>query len=198
MTLPPPTYDLVMLLDPEAEDATRAKLVADARKAIEKQGELLRHDEWGDRALAYPIARKTSAEYHLLQFHVGEPALLSGLDRSLRIADDVLRFRIVKLAPGVPDAPDMRGSAPASRTEGERTQAQPASEPTPAAQEPTPAAAAQEPTPSPAAQEPTPSGEAQATAATPAAPAETASDSPESEPAPSGEAAPEPASGESS
>ena len=61
MTLPAPTYDLVALLDPQADDATRAKLVADTRASIEAQGELLRHDDWGERALAYPIDRKASA-----------------------------------------------------------------------------------------------------------------------------------------
>jgi small subunit ribosomal protein S6 len=111
MTLPAPTYDLVVLLDPQAEEDVRAKLVADARKAIEAQGELLRHDEWGTRTLAYPIDRKTVAEYHLLQFHAGKPELLGSLERSLRLADDILRFRIVKLKPGVPDAPDMKSGA---------------------------------------------------------------------------------------
>lgn len=111
MTLPAPTYDLVLLLDVQAEESARAKIVADARDAVQAQGELLRHDEWGERALAYPIERKASAEYHLLQFHAGSPELLSGLDRSLRITDGVLRFRIIKLKPGVPDAPDMRSSS---------------------------------------------------------------------------------------
>jgi small subunit ribosomal protein S6 len=115
MTLPAPTYDLILLLDVQAEEATRAKIVADARAAIEAQGELLRHDEWGERALVYPIQRKTSAEYHLLQFHAAGSELLDELKRSLRIADDVLRFRIIKLKPGVPEAPDMRASAPAAR-----------------------------------------------------------------------------------
>jgi small subunit ribosomal protein S6 len=120
MTLPAPTYDLVLLLDPQAEEDVRAKLVADARKAIEAQGEFLRHDEWGNRAMTYPIDRKTHAEYHLLQFHAASPELLSGLDRTLRIADDVLRFRIIKLAPGVPAAPDMATAlAPAPSTEAE-------------------------------------------------------------------------------
>jgi small subunit ribosomal protein S6 len=114
MTLPAPTYDLVILLDPQAEEATRAKIVADARAAIEAQGELLRHDEWGDRALAYPIDHKTNAEYHLLQFHA-TPELLSTMNRTLRIADEVVRFRIVKLAPGTPDAPDMLAPAGAGR-----------------------------------------------------------------------------------
>jgi small subunit ribosomal protein S6 len=107
MTLPAPTYDLVMLLDPQSEEETRAKIVADARAAIEARGEFLRHDDWGDRAMTYPIDRRTDAEYHLLQFHAGTPELLGALDRSLRITDGILRFRIVKLKPGVPDAPNM-------------------------------------------------------------------------------------------
>ena len=121
MTLPAPTYDLVLMLDPQAEESARAKIVADASAAVQAQGELLRHDEWGERALTYPIEKKTSAEYHLIQFHAGTTELLSGLDRSLRITDGVLRFRIVKLKPGVPDAPDMRSSssAPARAVEAE-------------------------------------------------------------------------------
>src|SRR5439155_12023222 len=92
-----PTYDLVMLLDPEAEEQARARPLADARAAIQAQGELLRHDEWGNRTLSYAIKRRGAAEYHLLQFHAGTPELLRTLDRSLRIADEVLRFRIIKL-----------------------------------------------------------------------------------------------------
>jgi small subunit ribosomal protein S6 len=110
MTLPAPTYDLMLLLDPQAEEGTRTKIVADTRTAIEAQGEFLRHDEWGDRALTYPIDHKTTAEYHLLQFHAGAPELLSGLDRTLRITDGVIRFRIIKLAPGVPAAPDVHAA----------------------------------------------------------------------------------------
>jgi small subunit ribosomal protein S6 len=110
----------VVLLDPQVEESTRAKIVADAIAAIEAQGELLRHDEWGERPLTYPIEKKTGAEYHLLQLHAGETDLLSSLDRSLRITDAVLRFRIIKLKPGVPDAPDMRSSsAPARAAETE-------------------------------------------------------------------------------
>jgi small subunit ribosomal protein S6 len=106
MTLPAPTYDLVILLDPQAEESARAKIIADARGAIESEGEFLRHDEWGNRAMTYPIDHKTQAEYHLLQFHA-TPELLSTLNRTLRIVDEVIRFRIIKLAPGTPDAPEM-------------------------------------------------------------------------------------------
>jgi small subunit ribosomal protein S6 len=117
MTLPAPIYDLMLLLDPQAEDAARAKIVADARSTIEAQGELVRQDEWGERPLAYPIERRASAEYHLLQFHAGSPELLAGLNRTLRITDGILRFRIIKLKPGVPEAPDMRPGARRAETE---------------------------------------------------------------------------------
>jgi small subunit ribosomal protein S6 len=125
MTLSAPTYDLVLLLDPQADDATRAKLVTDTRASISAQGELLRHDEWGERALTYPIERRTSARYHLMQFHVAETELLSSLDRTLRLADEVLRFRIIKLAPGVPSAPDM-SAAPAATPRSESAEGEPA------------------------------------------------------------------------
>jgi small subunit ribosomal protein S6 len=120
MTLPAPTYDLVLLLDPQTEESVRAKILADTRATIEAHGELLRHDEWGERPLTYPIEKKTSAEYHLLQFHAGTVELLGDLDRTLRITDGVMRFRLIKLRRGVPDAPDMRSSsAPARRVETE-------------------------------------------------------------------------------
>jgi small subunit ribosomal protein S6 len=136
MTLPPPIYDLVLLLDPQLEEPARAKIVADARAMIEAQGDLVRHDPWGERPLAYPIARKASAEYHLLQFHAGSPKLLDSLEHSLRIIDGILRFRIIKLKPGVPEAPDMRASsAPPRRTDAESGQQEqaPDAQPEPAA-----------------------------------------------------------------
>jgi small subunit ribosomal protein S6 len=153
MTLPAATYDLVMLLDPDAEEATRAKLVADARAAIEAQGEFLRHDDWGNRALSYPIERRNVAEYHLLQFHAHTPALLSTLDRSLRIADDILRFRIIKLKPGVPDAPDMLASPSAPRRAEPGADGASGDAPHPPPQAPAPGEPQPEPAPD-AAQEP--------------------------------------------
>jgi small subunit ribosomal protein S6 len=120
VTLPAPTYDLVLLLDPQVEEPVRAKIVADMREAIGAKGELVHHDEWGERALAYPIDHKATAEYHLMQFHATAVELLAELTRTLHITDGVIRFRINKLKPGTPDAPDMRpGAAPPAREETE-------------------------------------------------------------------------------
>ncbi|HKH79150.1 MAG TPA: 30S ribosomal protein S6 [Solirubrobacteraceae bacterium] len=125
MPVTAPTYDLTLLLDPQAEEDARAKIVGDTLATVQAQGELLRHDEWGERPLAYPIERRASAEYHLLQFHTGGTELLSGLDHSLRITDGVLRFRIIKLKPGVPAAPDMRSSAASARRSASSPEGEP-------------------------------------------------------------------------
>ena len=126
MTLPAPTYDLVLLLDPQAEDGVRAKIVADARAAIEAQGELCATTtgasaRWPIRSSASP-ARSTTC----CSSTRPTPGCSSGLDRTLRITDGVLRFRIIKLKPGVPDAPDMRVTAQAARAPSPR---RPASRP---------------------------------------------------------------------
>ena len=169
MTVTAPKYDLVLLLDPKAEDAAREKIVADARSAVQAQGELLRHDEWGERALAYPIDRRTSAEYHLMQFHAGSPELLDGLNHTLRITDGVMRFRIIKLKPGVPDAPDMRSAAAPPRATEAPAEA-PAAPQAPAEAAPAQAEAA------PAQAEEAPAQAEEAPAQAEAAPAEAAAE----------------------
>jgi len=122
-----PTYDLVLLLDPQAEEPARAKIVSDTKAAIAALGAVTRHDEWGERALAYPIEHRATAEYHLLQFHAAQSGLIADLNRVLHITDGVIRFRVNKLKPGTPDAPDLkadrggatpptdRGATPAER-----------------------------------------------------------------------------------
>jgi small subunit ribosomal protein S6 len=105
-----PTYDIVLLLDTAAEDEVRAKIVDDVEKMITAGGEVIGKHAWGVRHLAFEIDHKTEAEYHLFQFHGGRD-LLATLNRTLRITDGVVRFRIVKLAPGTPPPPDMRSSA---------------------------------------------------------------------------------------
>ncbi len=99
-------YDLMLLFSTEVSDEQRAKLLADVEAAIPAGGgSVERKDEWGRRPLAFRIRHQTEAEYHLLQFS-GPPALLESLSHSLRIADGVLRFRIIKVLPGQPPPPE--------------------------------------------------------------------------------------------
>jgi len=108
-----PTYDLMLLLDLESTEDQRAKVLADAERIITAGGELVGVHEWGVRELAYEIRHQDSADYRLFQFHVTDTATLNELDRTLSIADGVLRYRIIRLAPGTPEPPEPGAPAPA-------------------------------------------------------------------------------------
>jgi small subunit ribosomal protein S6 len=100
-----PLYDLILLLSLESEADARAKIVSDVEAAIDAAGGSVSNNQgWGRRPMAYRIRHEAEADYHLLQF-TGPPSLLEALSHTLRIADEVLRFRIVKVTPGTPPAP---------------------------------------------------------------------------------------------
>ncbi len=104
------------MLDVSATEEARAKIVGDSRAAIEAGGTLIGYHDWGQRAMTYEIDHRKSAEYHLIQFHATAD-LLASLGRTLRITDGVVRHRIIKLAPGTPDAPRPPASeSPAPRS----------------------------------------------------------------------------------
>jgi small subunit ribosomal protein S6 len=101
-----PLYDLTLLLSTSTEDDRRAKIVTDVEAAIAAAGgSVQRRDDWGTRPMTYQIDHQAEAEYHLLQFS-GPSSLLESLSHTLRIDDGVLRFRIIKVLPGTPPAPD--------------------------------------------------------------------------------------------
>jgi small subunit ribosomal protein S6 len=101
-----PTYDLMLLLSSGGEEEARAAILTDVETAITGGGgEILRRDDWGVRPLTFKINHQREADYHLLQF-TGPTALLEALSHNLHIADGVLRFRVIKVTPGTPDAPE--------------------------------------------------------------------------------------------
>jgi small subunit ribosomal protein S6 len=99
-----PTYDLMLLLDTAAADEQRAKILSDVETMISNGGTIVGKHDWGVRPTAFEIRKKTDAQYELIQFH-GSAELLATLQRTLRITDGVLRFRIIKLDPGTPPPP---------------------------------------------------------------------------------------------
>ncbi len=110
MAAPTPKYDLMLLTDAKVDEAARDKIRADVRAMIEASGTILNTAGYGPRKLAFEINKEGEAEYDLLQFE-GPSSLLDQLTRTLHITDGVVRFRIIKVRAGTPDAPDLRQSA---------------------------------------------------------------------------------------
>ena len=117
MAKPSPIYDLMVLLSTSVEDERRAAILAEVEQTIADGGGTVElKQEWGARRLAYEIAHTPDAEYHLLQFS-GPPALVETLAYNLKIADGVLRHRIIKVTPGTPPPPEP--SAPEAEADAE-------------------------------------------------------------------------------
>lgn len=53
-------------------------------------------DRWGKRTLAYEINKRKEGYYVVVEFH-GGPETVAELDRILGLADEVMRFKIVRL-----------------------------------------------------------------------------------------------------
>jgi small subunit ribosomal protein S6 len=111
------SYELVLMLDPEAADEAREKVAGDVKSAIEDAGTLDRADVWGMRKLAYEIKQRNEADYRFFRFQ-GEPQLLERLDHNLKITDGVLRFRIFKVDPDAPANPPPTVERPMSVGDG--------------------------------------------------------------------------------
>ena len=52
-------------------------------------------DKWGDKKFAYPIDYKTEGYYVLMNF-TADPAFPQELERQMRIADEVIRYMVIK------------------------------------------------------------------------------------------------------
>ena len=113
MATPTPLYDLVLLLDPQADEERRTQILDNVQASIEATGEIVSRHDWGPRPTTFEIQKRAEADYHLLQFH-GPVALLEQLNHTLKITDGVLRFRIIKLRAGTPAPPDLAPAAVAA------------------------------------------------------------------------------------
>ena len=100
-------YDLMLILDAEAPDERRTEILDGVRQAIEADGALVESQDWGARHLAFEIGGREEGAYHLFQLEAAPP-LLERLGRTLKIADEVLRFRFIRLKPGQPTPPPPR------------------------------------------------------------------------------------------
>ncbi len=94
-------YELMVIIDGDVEDPTAQSWIKRITDGIEDAGGTIhgKPDWWGKRQFAYPINKK-SMGYYLVVELVAEGGALDELERSLRLADDVVRHKLIRL----PDA----------------------------------------------------------------------------------------------
>jgi small subunit ribosomal protein S6 len=84
-------YEIMLLLDPELPEERANEVIQRIRDSVEAAGGTWDGQEpWGRRRLAYEIAHKGEAVYHLLLFTCPTETL-DEITRVLKITDGVLR-----------------------------------------------------------------------------------------------------------
>lgn len=85
-------YETLMVLHPELPEAQVRETIDRARRLIDDAGgQTQAMQEWGMRELAYPI-RKLGRGYYVLAEYTATAEIVRELERTLRIADEILRF----------------------------------------------------------------------------------------------------------
>ena len=89
-------YETVVIMDPnfktEAIEQTISKFT-DLLTA--NKGKVGKIDKWGRRKLAYPISGHTDGFYIIISFKGGDKTLKE-LDRTLKLTDEVIRYRTIR------------------------------------------------------------------------------------------------------
>ena len=88
-------YETMVVLSNELGENKKA-LVERLEQVIRNNGGSVdtTHD-WGNRRLAYTIAKQHDAHYYLFEY-AAEPAVVAELERTLRISDGVLRYMSIQ------------------------------------------------------------------------------------------------------
>lgn len=84
-------YELMLMVNPEAEDERRAEIVDRLKATVEKGGgAIVGIDDWGKKKLAYEIGKQSEAHYSIVTF-TASPQTLAEVERVLGITDEVMR-----------------------------------------------------------------------------------------------------------
>jgi small subunit ribosomal protein S6 len=85
-------YETVFILTPVLSDEQMKEAVEKFVGILKKEGaEIINVENWGLKKLAYPIQKKSTGFYQLVEFK-GEPTIVSKLEVNFRRDERVIRF----------------------------------------------------------------------------------------------------------
>ena len=90
-------YETVFILTPVLSDVQMKEAVEKFKAILTENGATITNEEnWGLRKLAYPIQKKSTGFYSLLQFDA-EPSVIATLETQFRRDERVIRFLTFRL-----------------------------------------------------------------------------------------------------
>ena len=110
-------YETVFILTPVLSDAQMKEAVEKFTTVLTSNGATIVNEEnWGLRKLAYPIQKKSTGFYTLVEFD-GEPTIIKKLETAFRRDERVLRFLTFRLDKYAAEYAEKRRSLKAGKTE---------------------------------------------------------------------------------
>jgi small subunit ribosomal protein S6 len=92
-------YELMVIIDAELDDEViDAQVTRVADLVGQRGGEVKSQNRWGRRRFAYEIDHKTEGYYVVYEFVGGSD--LDQLERALRLADEFVRHKVLRLPDG--------------------------------------------------------------------------------------------------
>ena len=111
-------YETVFILTPVLSDAQMKEAVEKFKGVIEADGgEVINEENWGLKKLAYPIQKKSTGFYQLVEFKAN-PGVIDKLEVNFRRDERVLRFLTVKLEKYASEYAEKRRNLKSSKKEG--------------------------------------------------------------------------------
>ena len=90
-------YETVFILTPVLSDDQMKEAVNKFKDVLTKEGaDIISEENWGLKKLAYPIQKKSTGFYELIEFNA-EPQTIKKLETAYRRDEKVLRYLTVKM-----------------------------------------------------------------------------------------------------
>lgn len=90
-------YETVFIITPVLSDAQMKETVQKFKDLLKERGAEMVHEEhWGLKKLAYPIQKKSTGFYHLLEYQM-EGSEIAEMELEMKRDERLMRFLTVKL-----------------------------------------------------------------------------------------------------
>ncbi len=91
-------YDLIFICLPTTPEEEVAKIIATLEQVIaERGGKVEKVEKWGNRKMAYRVAKQREGYYVYMSLRGAQPDLIKELERRLKVSDAVIKYMTVRL-----------------------------------------------------------------------------------------------------
>jgi small subunit ribosomal protein S6 len=89
-------YETIYILSPDLSQEEKTTIMNRLRSVVQKNGKIIKEEDWGKKRLAYPIKHKDYGNYIYIVYHASQDTVHK-LEQEMNLQSDVLRFLTVRL-----------------------------------------------------------------------------------------------------